>query len=96
MGEFLMITVLSVFAIYGIFDILHIFLFSDSAQKKVRKAVIMDNINYENAEYNIRKYINNGYEIIISGGKDGESELLRTLDDEKIHILEYEIFAQYF
>lgn len=89
-----MITFLSVFAVYGIFDVLHTFLFSEPICRNIRKAVILDNINDENIEYYILKYKRDGYEVIISA--DGKYKNNKIYNDDKIHILKKEIFTQYF
>ncbi|MCH5184970.1 MAG: hypothetical protein J1F64_02475 [Oscillospiraceae bacterium] len=94
MGEFFMITILSVFAIYGIFDILYTFLFSETESERVLKTVIIDDI--ENAEYDIMKYENDGFHVILIADEKELHSNKKFLNDDKIHIVEREIFTKYF
>ncbi len=93
MGEFIMIMILSVCAVYGIFDILYGLLFSGKSDSCIR-CVIIDDIKDKNPEYNIMRYKRTDYEIIIVTDKKWEYEGKKFFADEKIHILDREFFTK--
>jgi len=95
MLEIGVITVLSFFAVYGMFEIIYTFLFSPGGNGS-GKYIILDDIHNKKLLYEIERYTELGYKVYVTADKDKIDEYKKMSEFEKSEFIDRDIFVQYF